>query len=144
MASQSIAAAQAVAQAVFVGEASTVKGLSYSNPNINIVQNGLVRTATVTYTAASANAFQGILGQPAWAISGSSTATSSYSPNINFYLLLDNSPSMNIAATTDGINTMVANTSRRAVAPLPATNRTPAMTTWVTPTAKTTTRWRKS
>jgi Flp pilus assembly protein TadG len=82
MASQSIAAAQAVAQAVFVGEASTVKGLSYSNPNINIVQNGLVRTATVTYTAASANAFQGILGQPAWAISGSSTATSSYSPNI--------------------------------------------------------------
>ena len=106
MASQSIAAAQAV----FVGEASTVKGLSYSNPNINIVQNGLVRTATVTYTAASANAFQGILGQPAWAISGSSTATSSYSPNINFYLLLDNSPSMNIAATTDGINTMVANT----------------------------------
>ncbi|MGC2081180.1 MAG: hypothetical protein WA728_35245, partial [Xanthobacteraceae bacterium] len=32
-----------------------------------------------------------------------------YSPNINFYLLLDNSPSMNIAATTAGINTMVAN-----------------------------------
>jgi Flp pilus assembly protein TadG len=110
MASQSTATAQAVAQAVFVGEASTVKGLSYSNPNINIVQNGLVRTATVTYTAASSNAFQGILGQPAWAISGSSTATSSYSPNINFYLLLDNSPSMDIAATTAGINTMVANT----------------------------------
>jgi Flp pilus assembly protein TadG len=110
MASQSIAAAQAVAQAVFVGEASTVKGLSYNTPNIDIVQNGLVRTATVTYTAASANAFQGILGEPAWAISGSSTATSSYSPNINFYLLLDNSPSMDIAATTAGINTMVANT----------------------------------
>ncbi|MFY9838594.1 MAG: pilus assembly protein TadG-related protein [Xanthobacteraceae bacterium] len=67
MASQSIATAHAVAQAVFAGEASTVKGLSYSNPNINIVQNGLVRTSTVTYTAASSNAFQGILGQPAWA-----------------------------------------------------------------------------
>jgi Flp pilus assembly protein TadG len=106
MASQSIAAAQAV----FVGRRSTVKGLSYNTPDINIVQNGLVRTATVTYTAASTNAFKGVLGQPSWAISGSSTATSSYSPNINFYLLIDNSPSMDIAATTAGINTMVANT----------------------------------
>jgi Flp pilus assembly protein TadG len=111
MASQSIAIAQATAQAVFVGEASTVKGLTYSTPNINIVQNGLVRTATVTYTASSGNAFAGILNLPNWPISGSSTATSSYSPNINFYLLLDNSPSMNIAATTAGINTMVANTT---------------------------------
>jgi len=33
------------------------------------------------------------------------------SVNINFYLLLDNSPSMNIAATTAGINTMVSHTS---------------------------------
>jgi len=111
MASQSIAVAQAVAQNVFIGEASTVKGLSYNNPNINIVQNVLVRTATVTYTAASTNAFPGVLGQPSWPISGSSTATSSYSPNINFYMLLDNSPSMDIAATTTGINTMVANTT---------------------------------
>jgi len=110
MASQAIAAAQAVAQNVFMGEASTVKGLSYNAPDINIVQNGLVRTATVTYKAASSNAFQGVLGQPSWPISGSSTATSTYSPNIDFYLLLDNSPSMDIAATTAGINTMVANT----------------------------------
>ena len=110
MASQSIAIAQGVAQNVFAGEASTVKGLSYNNPNINVVQNGLVRTATVSYTATSTNAFAGVLGQTSWPITGSSTATSSYSPNINFYLLLDNSPSMDIAATTAGINTMVANT----------------------------------
>ncbi|MFY9839329.1 MAG: pilus assembly protein TadG-related protein, partial [Xanthobacteraceae bacterium] len=109
MASQSIAIAQATAQAVFDGEASTVKGLSYTAPQINVVQNGLVRTATVSYTASSSNAFAGVLQQPNWPISGSSTATSAYSPNINFYLLLDNSPSMNIAATTAGINTMVAN-----------------------------------
>ena len=110
MASQSIAIAQGVAQSVFLGEASTVKGLSYNTPNISVVQNGLVRTATITYTAASTDAFAGVLGQPSWPISGSSTATSSYSPNINFYMLLDNSPSMDIAATTAGINTMVANT----------------------------------
>jgi Flp pilus assembly protein TadG len=110
MASQAIAIAQGVAQNVFDGEALTVQGLSYNAPQINIVQNGLVRTATVSYTAASSNAFAGVLSMPSWPISGSSTATSSYSPNINFYMLLDNSPSMDIAATTAGINTMVANT----------------------------------
>ncbi|MGC2077257.1 MAG: pilus assembly protein TadG-related protein, partial [Xanthobacteraceae bacterium] len=36
MASQSIAIAQATAQAVFDGEASTVKGLSYTAPQINV------------------------------------------------------------------------------------------------------------
>ena len=93
-----------------MGQASTVTGLNYSVPTINITQNGLVRTATVSYTASSANAFSGVLGNKSWPIAGSSTATSSYSPNVDFYLLLDNSPSMAIAATTAGINTMVSNT----------------------------------
>src|SRR5208282_4985961 len=53
----------------------------------------------------------GLLGIPTTTISGQSTAQAGLSVNINFYLLLDNSPSMNIAATTAGINTMVANTS---------------------------------
>jgi hypothetical protein len=49
--------------------------------------------------------------EASWPIAGKSTSTSTTSPNINFYLLLDNSPSMNIAATTAGINTMVNATS---------------------------------
>ena len=110
MANQTIAATQAFAQKVFMGQASTMTGLSYSPPIINIVQNGLVRTATVSYTASSTNAFSGILGQPTWPIAGSSTATSQYSPNVDFYLLLDNSPSMAIAATSSGISTMVSHT----------------------------------
>jgi archaellum component FlaG (FlaF/FlaG flagellin family) len=48
--------------------------------------------------------------QTQWPLSGASTATSTTAPNINFYMLLDNSPSMAIAATTDGINSMVQNT----------------------------------
>jgi Flp pilus assembly protein TadG len=110
MANQTIAATQTFAQNIFMGQASTVTGLNYSVPTINITQNGLVRTATVSYTASSANAFSGVLGNKSWPIAGSSTATSSYSPNVDFYLLLDNSPSMAIAATTAGINTMVSNT----------------------------------
>ncbi len=53
----------------------------------------------------------GLFGYPTTTITGSSTAQAGLTTNINFYLLLDNSPSMNIAATTAGINTMVANTS---------------------------------
>jgi Flp pilus assembly protein TadG len=113
MANQTVAATQAFAQKVFAGEASTMTGLTYSPPNINIVQNGLVRTATVSYTASSTNAFAGILGKPTWPIAGTSTATSQYSPNVDFYLLLDNSPSMAIAATSAGISTMVSNTQHQ-------------------------------
>jgi len=40
-------------------------------------------------------------------ITGSSTSQAGLPTDINFYLLLDNSPSMNIAATSAGITTMV-------------------------------------
>jgi Flp pilus assembly protein TadG len=114
---QTTSQAQTTAQNIFNGEASLVSGLTYTNPTINVVQSGTTRTVTVSYTAYSQNAFPNVFGllnqTPAstWPVTGSSTATSTSSPNINFYLLLDNSPSMDIAATTSGINTMVANTS---------------------------------
>jgi Flp pilus assembly protein TadG len=111
MMSQSVANAQTAAQNIFVAQASTVHGLNYSAPTINIVQNGSTRSVTVSYTASSVNTFASVLGSSAWTISGSSSATSTVSPNIDFYLLLDNSPSMAIAATTAGINLMVANTA---------------------------------
>jgi hypothetical protein len=44
-------------------------------------------------------------------IGGGATATSSVAPRIDFYMLLDTSPSMAIAATQAGIDTMVQNTS---------------------------------
>jgi Flp pilus assembly protein TadG len=113
MMNQSAATAQTTAINIFNATASTVPGLSYSTPTINVVfsNGGLTRTVTVNYTAASTNSFPNVLGQSTWPLSGSSTATAGIAPNIDFYLLLDNSPSMNIAATTAGINTMVANTT---------------------------------
>jgi hypothetical protein len=52
-----------------------------------------------------------VIGLSTLPMGGTSTSTNGISPKINFYLLLDTSPSMEIAATTAGINTMVANTS---------------------------------
>lgn len=69
------------------------------------------RTMTVAYTAASQNVFANLLGMATFPLRGGSTATSSTAPNVDFYLMMDTSPSMALAATTAGINTMVANTS---------------------------------
>ena len=110
-------AAQTAAANIFNGEASLISGLTYNAPTVTVTQSGNTRTVTVSYTAYSTNTFPNVFAlltktpETTWTIGGSSTATSTTSPNINFYLLLDNSPSMDIAATTDGINTMVANTS---------------------------------
>ena len=121
MMTQPDAAAQTAATNAFNALASTMTGVTNITPTFNIVDgnNGLAitRTVTVSYTANATNNFPNVLklltgtSQTSWPISGSAQSTSSIPPNINFYLLLDNSPSMNIAATTAGINTMVANTS---------------------------------
>jgi hypothetical protein len=72
---------------------------------------GLSRSVTVSYNATSNALFGKLFGKTAVLIGGTSQSIASVPPNIDFYLLLDNSPSMAIAATTGGINTMVANTS---------------------------------
>jgi Flp pilus assembly protein TadG len=115
MLKQSDAVATTTATNMFNGQATGMSGLDYNPGTLAVTTstdaNTGIRTTTVTYTASSQNTFANILGQPTWAIGGSSTATARPAPNIDFYLLLDNSPSMAIAATTVGINTMVANTS---------------------------------
>jgi Flp pilus assembly protein TadG len=117
MMQQSSTTAQTQAQNVFMAQIATVGGVTYSASNISVTAtdatNGtaITRTAVVTYTASSTNLFAGLLGIPTSTIHGTSTAVSGQAPKTDFYLLLDTSPSMEIAATTDGINTMVANTS---------------------------------
>ncbi len=112
MNNENCATAEANAQNIFLGEAQAYvaahgSGLNYSAPTISgCADNTSTRTVTVSYTASSVNAFPNVLGQSSWQITGSSTATASIAPNINFYLLLDNSPSMDIAATSDGITAM--------------------------------------
>ncbi len=110
---QSTSQAQTVATNYFTGQASTIAGTTATAPTVTVTQSGLIRTATVTFTASSANSFANILGQASWPLSGAATADSTSAPNIDFYIMLDNSPSMAIAATTAGINTMIANTPQQ-------------------------------
>jgi Flp pilus assembly protein TadG len=116
MMQQSNAAAQTAATNLFNAQANaqgsliaadTVVTVTVTNPN----NNSLIRNVAVSYTAANQNIFASVLGYSALGIAGSSTAKASLAANIDFYMLLDNSPSMALPATQAGINSMVALTS---------------------------------
>ena len=68
--------------------------------------NGTV-TSTMQFTAQVPTAFMGLFGKTTMAISGTSKASNSLPLYADFYLLLDNTPSMGVGATTADINTMV-------------------------------------
>lgn len=113
---QSWTTAQANAQSFCAAEAALVTGATnvtcqITGGDTTSATATVIRTATVAWTAKSTNAFAKMIGMNAIPISGTRAATNSVAPNIDFYLLIDTSPSMAIAATTSGINTMVANTS---------------------------------
>src|SRR5579862_4540400 len=112
MMAQPSSASITAATNMFNSQAANIAGLgTAASASVTAVDNGLTRTVTVNYTAASRNSFAGVLGQQNWSLAGSSQSTSSVAPNIDFYLLLDNSPSMAIAATSAGISTMVSHTA---------------------------------
>ncbi|MEZ2143077.1 pilus assembly protein TadG-related protein [Bradyrhizobium sp. DN5] len=105
------AVVKSTAEAVFAAKAN-LPGLSaVPTPTVTVTDSGLARTITVSYTAESINNFPGVLGKQTWQVAGSATAKASSAPNMNFYLLLDDSPSMAIAATQTDINNMITATS---------------------------------
>src|SRR5579872_569959 len=115
---KSYATSQTFSANLFLSQIATVNGVVSMTPDWTTCGGGdnasgvsVNRTMCVTYSAASQNVFAKLLGMDTFPLKGGSTATSSTAPNIDFYLMMDTSPSMEIAATTAGINTMVANTS---------------------------------
>lgn len=76
----------------------------------SVTETNSVRTAVQTYTAKVPTLFLNVVGIGDVTISGSATASASSPVYMDFYLLLDNTPSMGVAATTAGINKLVANT----------------------------------
>lgn len=77
---------------------------------------GYLRKATVSYRAKSINMFGGILGLDTLTVSGRSTASAAQPPNVDFYLAMDNSPSMLLPSTSDGI-TKIINASKSTSKP---------------------------
>jgi Flp pilus assembly protein TadG len=99
-----------VATSIFNAQSSAVTGVGPISLTVTPQDSGLLRTVTVTYSTTRRTLFGSLVGASTMAIGGTSQSSASVPPDIDFYLLLDNSPSMAIAATTAGINTMVAHT----------------------------------
>ncbi|UIJ43674.1 pilus assembly protein TadG-related protein [Sphingomonas cannabina] len=102
-----------IAKSFFTSQVSGLPGLTYDPANVTVTITGTVgasntRTAVVSYTAQSQNAFGGLLKMATTPIGGTSSANSSQAPNIDFYLLLDVSQSMLLPATTAGYNLMTS------------------------------------
>ena len=110
MLSQSDSASVTAATNFFNAQVSSISGIGPVTLTVSTQDTGLSRTVTVNYSTTSTALFGKVVGKTSVALAGTSAATGSVPPSIDFYLLLDNSPSMAIAATTAGINTMVANT----------------------------------
>jgi Flp pilus assembly protein TadG len=111
MMQQSNATAQTAALNMFNGEIANISSLAAGQTNVTISvtnpsNNTLERIVTVSFTAQNSNIFAGILGAATMTLYGTSTASASIAANINFYMLLDNSPSMALPATQAGITQM--------------------------------------
>jgi hypothetical protein len=110
---QTDSVAAATATAIFNSTARSLSGLAaIPTPTITVTDVGLQRTVSVSYNAASLNNFPKVLQNSAsWPINGSATAQAASAPNMNFYLLMDDSPSMGIGATATDISNLITYTA---------------------------------
>jgi len=99
----------AAARQIFTSQVTDYADFSYTPATQLVVtvtnQGGLNlgRTVYVGWAGQSANMFSGILGMPSLSISGSSTAYATQAPYMNFFLVMDKSPSMLLPTTSTGI-----------------------------------------
>jgi Flp pilus assembly protein TadG len=116
MMQQTDAVAQAAAVQMFDARAAGLGSLVTGQTAVTVTithptGNAGIRIVNVAYSVQNNTIFSGTLHTNSMGINGTSVAQASVPPNINFYLLLDNSPSMSLPATSDGITQMQKITS---------------------------------
>jgi Flp pilus assembly protein TadG len=94
---------EASVQQWFDAVASQIPGVTITSFTANITPSVTNMAVTVSYTAQVQTTLGGILGVTSVAIAGTSTAKTNAPPYADFYLLLDNSPSMGLGATAADI-----------------------------------------
>jgi len=109
--SLSISAAKTNAKNFFIAQATTLNLGSYTTVSATITDNTSGRTAVVSYTGSVPTSLMDIFGIKKLNLAGSSTAVTGLPTYIDFYLLLDNTPSMGVGATPTDVTKMVNNTS---------------------------------
>jgi Flp pilus assembly protein TadG len=96
---------------IFTANMTGESGYTLNSSTAAVVKSGNTITSTVSFSATINTTFMRALGKNAMTVTGTSVSTASIPVFIDFYLLLDNSPSMGVAATPADVATMVNNTS---------------------------------
>lgn len=107
---------QAQMASAFYGSLLLPKFVHITNftPTATSGAGGASLTVKMDYTANVDTTFSNIVGVKTLPIAGSSTATATVPAYINFYMLLDNSPSMGLAANAQAVSDMKAATQNQS------------------------------
>jgi len=106
-----IPAGVADAANLFTGNMNGMTGYTLNSATPTMTKTGGTIVSKIEFSADMPTMFMGVIGKNKMTLTGQSTATASMPLYIDFYLLLDNSPSMGVGATPADVATMVANTS---------------------------------
>jgi Flp pilus assembly protein TadG len=110
MLQQTSSVAQAAAVSMFNGLTDGIPGLTANATQVTVTVSvgatALIRNVSVSYSSSVNTIFAQVLNTPTLPVSGVSEASAQAPPNIDFYVLLDNSPSMALPATQAGITQM--------------------------------------
>jgi Flp pilus assembly protein TadG len=90
--------------------ANQSSGYTMNSVTPTVAKVGSTITSTVQFSASLPTIFLGVMGKSNMTLTGTSTATVNMPLYVDFYLLLDNSPSMGVGATPADVATMVNNT----------------------------------
>ncbi|MGN6357911.1 MAG: pilus assembly protein TadG-related protein [Novosphingobium sp.] len=121
---QSSTEAESAARKMFNSQTARLSGFQNLNLTVTISAStsggssgalGYLRKATVTYTVESVNQFSKVLGAQVLTIGGTASASAQQPPNVDFYLAMDNSPSMLLPATSDGVSKIINATKSTAL-----------------------------
>ena len=95
---------------IFSANMTGESGYTLNSATATVVKASSTVTSTVQFSATINTTFMKALGKNNMTVTGTSVSTSTMPVFIDFYLLLDNSPSMGVAATPADVATMVNNT----------------------------------
>ena len=96
---------------IFNANMTGVPGYTLNSMTPVMTKKGGVITSTLNFSANIPTMFLGVIGKATVTVTGTSIATTNMPLYIDFYLLLDNSPSMGVGATPADVSKMVNNTS---------------------------------
>jgi Flp pilus assembly protein TadG len=106
-----IAPAVQDAEKIFAAQLAAKTGYVVTEHGATVTKVNNQLTAVFTYAATVPTTLLQIIGKNEFTITGQATAVFQTETYRDFYLLLDNTPSMGVGATTADINAMVSHTS---------------------------------